>query len=55
MKTFQDFIQSLTEKALTNDELQDLIDRATDAVRGVLADKNKSSKEKSKRSHPMDY
>lgn len=46
MKTFQNFIQSLTEKALTNDELQDLIDRATDAARGVLTDKNKSSKEK---------
>lgn len=55
MKTFQDFIQSLTEKSLTNAELQDLIDRATDAVRGVLADNTKSRKEKNRAKEVIDW
>ena len=55
MKKFQDFIQTLTEKALTNDELQDLIDRATDAVRGVLADNKKSSGEKKRAKEVLSF
>ena len=45
MKTFKNFIQTLTEKSLTNAELQDLIDRAEKDVRAVMKDKTKSKSE----------
>ena len=48
MKTFSSFISNLTEKGLSNSELEDLIDRAKKAAEGVIDDDEKSSEEKSK-------
>ena len=48
MKTFSSFITSLTEKGLSNSELENLIKRARRASEDVVDDDTKSSEEKSK-------
>ena len=46
MKLFSQFIKDLTEKSLSNDDLQDLIDRARSAAEDVEDDDEKTSAEK---------
>ena len=48
MKLFSQFIKDLTEKALSNDDLQDLINRTRSSAEGVVDDDEKSTKEKSR-------
>jgi len=48
MKLFSQFILDLTEKGLSNDDLQDLINRARSSAEGVEDDDEKSSEEKSR-------
>ena len=48
MKLFSQFINELTEKGLSNVDLQDLINRARSSAEGVVDDDEKSTKEKSR-------
>ena len=48
MKLFSQFINDLTEKGLSNVDLQDLINRARSSAEGVVDDDEKSTKEKSR-------
>ena len=55
MKTFSKFISNLTEKGLSNFELDDLIDRAKKAAEAVVDDDEKTSEEKSRASEILDW
>jgi len=55
MKLFSQFIKDLTEKGLSNSELQDLIDRARSAAEDVMDDDEKSTEEKDKASGIIDW
>lgn len=55
MKTFSNFIRNLTEKGLSNSELENLITRARKAAEGVIDDDEKSSEEKAKASEIVDW
>jgi molecular chaperone DnaK (HSP70) len=55
MKLFSQFIKDLTEKALSNDDLQDLIDRARSAAEKVEDDDEKTSAEKQRASEVLDW
>jgi len=48
MKLFSQFINDLTEKGLSNVDLQDLINRARSSAEGVVDDDEKSTEEKSR-------
>ena len=39
MKTFEDFTKWINEKALKDDDIDDLIKRAREAVQNVISDK----------------
>ena len=55
MKVYSQFILDLLEKGMSNDELQDLIDRARSAVENVIADDEKSTEEKSRAKEVLDW
>jgi len=55
MKRFSQFINDLTEKSLSNDDLQDLIDRARKSAQSVEDDDEKSSEEKKRASEVLDW
>ena len=55
MKTFSSFISNLTEKGLSNSELENLITRARRASEDVVDDDTKSSEEKSKAREIIDW
>ena len=55
MKLFSQFIKDLTEKSLSNDDLQDLIDRARSAAEDVEDDDEKSSEEKKRAAEVLDW
>jgi len=46
MKLFSQWVKDLTEKGLSNEELQDLINRARSSAQGVVDDDTKSTEEK---------
>ena len=48
MKLFSQFINDLTEKGLSNVDLQDLINRARSSAESVVDDDEKSTEEKSR-------
>ena len=55
MKVFSEFMATLTEKGLSNKELEDLIVRARRAAQGVVDDDEKSSEEKSRAEKVIDW
>ena len=55
MKVYSQFILDLLEKGMSNDELQDLIDRARSAVENVIADDEKSTEEKNRAEEVLDW
>ena len=55
MKTFSKFISNLTEKGLSNSELDDLIDRARKAAEAVINDDEKTSDEKKRAAEVSDW
>ena len=55
MKVYSQFILNLLEKGMSNDELQDLIDRARSAVENVIADDEKSTEEKNRAEEVLDW
>ena len=48
MKLFSQFINDLTEKSLSNNDLDDLIKRARSSAQGVIDDDEKSTEEKNR-------
>ena len=55
MKVFSEFMATLTEKGLSNKELEDLIVRARRAAQSVVDDDEKSSEEKSRAEEVIDW
>ena len=55
MKHFTQFINDITEKSLSNDDLDDLIKRARSSAQGVSDDDEKSSDEKKRASEVLDW
>ena len=55
MKHYSQFISDLFEWGMSNDELQDLIDRARSAVENVIDDDEKSGEEKKRAAEVLDW
>jgi len=55
MKRYSQFINDLTEKALSNNDLEDLIKRARKAAQGVEDDDTKSTEEKNRASEVLGW
>ena len=55
MKTFSKFITDLTEKGMSNSEIEDLIDRAKSAAEAVIGDDEKTSEEKNRAEEVLDW
>ena len=55
MKLFSQFINDLTEKSLSNDDLQDLINRARSSAEDVVDDDEKSGEEKGRAQQVMKW
>ena len=55
MKHYSQFISDLFERGMSNDELQDLIDRARSAVENVIDDDEKSGEEKKRAAEVLDW
>lgn len=55
MKNFTQFINDLTEKSLSNDDLDDLIKRARKSAQGVVDDDEKTSEEKGRAKEVMKW
>jgi len=55
MKSFSQWIKNLTEKGMSNDEIQDLINRARSSAQGVVDDDEKSTEEKERAKEVIDW
>jgi len=55
MKLFSQFINDLTEKSLSNDDLQDLINRARSSAEDVVDDDEKTGEEKGRAKEVMKW
>ena len=55
MKTFEDFTKWINEKALKDDDIDDLIKRAREAVQNVISDKSKKTAEVNKAKGVMKF
>jgi len=55
MKLFSQFVRDLTEKGLSNTDIQDLIDRARSSAKGVADDDEKSTEEKERGKEVVDW
>lgn len=55
MKSFSQWIKNLTEKGMSNDEIQDLINRARSSAQGVVDDDTKSTEEKERAKEVIDW
>ena len=55
MKTFEDFTKWINEKALKDDDIDDLIKRAREAVQNVISDKSKKAAEVNKAKGVMKF
>ena len=55
MKLFSQFVRDLTEKGLSNTDIQDLIDRARSSAQGVVDDDTKSTEEKERGKEVVDW
>lgn len=55
MKTFENFTKWINEKALKDEDIEDLIKRAREAVRNVLNDKSKNAAEVKKAKGVMKF